>query len=171
MRSSRINVESFEFHPREYVTHYCNERDVIIWKEVFDAFDTDEDGLLVPRDLLEAMSKYNGYHPKNRNFVYHILALFDKDESGSIDFREFLKMLHEKPYERDTPEDIKKVFNEIDQDFKGYLDEEDLRNLAIELKEEITEEEIKIIMKKLDPKKTGRISLETFMEFNREKIF
>ena len=66
---------------------------------------------------------------------------------------------------------MKRVFNEIDQDFKGYLDEEDLRNMASELKEEITEEEIKIIMKKLDPKKTGKISLQAFMEFNREKIY
>lgn len=39
-------------------------------------------------------------------------------------------MVHEKPYEKDTTEDYKKVFNEIDQEYKGYLDEEDLRNLA-----------------------------------------
>ena len=78
MKNSRVNAEAFEFNPREYVTHYCNERDVLIWKEVFDAFDTDEDGILAPRDLLEAMSKYNGYHPK-RNYIYHTIALFDKD--------------------------------------------------------------------------------------------
>ena len=30
--------------------------------------------------------------------------------------------------------------------------------MASELKEEITEEEIKIIMKKLDPKRTGKIN-------------
>ena len=39
-------------------------------------------------------------------------------------------MVHEKSYEKHTPEDMKRVFNEIDQDFKGYLDEEDLRNMA-----------------------------------------
>lgn len=85
----------------------------MIWKEVFDEFDTDKDGVLAPRDLLEAMSKYNGYHPK-RNYIYQTMAVYDKDESGNIDFREFIRMIFEKPYERDSTEDIKKVFNEID---------------------------------------------------------
>jgi Ca2+-binding EF-hand superfamily protein len=42
------------------------------------------------------------------------MSLYDIDESGSIDFKEFLKMVFEKPCERDTSEDIKKVFHEID---------------------------------------------------------
>lgn len=55
------------------------------------------------------MSKYNGYHPK-RNYIYKIIAMFDKDESGNIDFREFMRMVHEKPYEKDTTDDFKRVF-------------------------------------------------------------
>jgi Ca2+-binding EF-hand superfamily protein len=47
------------------------------------------------------MSKYNGYHPK-RNYIYQTMALYDTDESGNIDFREFVKMIHEKPYEKDA---------------------------------------------------------------------
>jgi Ca2+-binding EF-hand superfamily protein len=34
------------------VTHYVAERDIEIWKEIFDSFDTDQDGVLAPRDLL-----------------------------------------------------------------------------------------------------------------------
>ena len=115
------------------------------------------------------MSKYNGYHPK-RNHIYETMALYDKDESGNIDFREFLRMVFEKPYERNSSEDIKRVFNEIDSDMKGFIDAEDLRNLAADLKETFTEEEIEIILRKLDPKRTGQISLAAFVDFNREKI-
>lgn len=79
------------------------------------------------------MSKHNGYHPK-RNRIYQTMALYDRDESGNIDFREFLKMVFEKPYQRDTSEDLKKVFAEIDGDSKGFLNAEDLRDLAAELK-------------------------------------
>jgi len=43
--------------------------------------------------------------------------------------------------------------------------------LALDLKEELPDEEIKIIMNKLDPKRTGKISLDAFLEFNRLKIF
>lgn len=68
------------------------------------------------------MGKYNGYHPK-RNRIFQVMSLYDIDESGSIDFKEFLKMVFEKPCERDTSEDIKKVFHEIDVESKGYIDE------------------------------------------------
>ena len=66
---------------------------------------------------------------------------------------------------------MKKVFQEIDQGAKGWLDKDDLTNMAKQLKEDLSEDDIKIIMRKLDPKRTGRISIEAFMEFNRQKIF
>ena len=84
--NSRIKVSTDEFDPREYVTQYATERDILIWKQIFDTFDTDQDGVLAPRDLLQAMSKFNGYHPK-RNYIYQTMALYDTDESGNIDFR------------------------------------------------------------------------------------
>jgi len=62
------------------------------------------------------------------------------------------------------------VFHEIDADSKGYIDAEDLKGLATELKEKFSEEEIELIMRKLDPKKTGKISLTAFIDFNRETI-
>jgi Ca2+-binding EF-hand superfamily protein len=44
---------------------------------------------------------------------------FDTDESGIIEFREFVKMMTIKPCEEDTADDIEKVFNHIDQEAKG----------------------------------------------------
>ena len=44
---------------------------------------------------------------------------FDTDESGIIEFREFIKMMTVKPCELDTENDIEKVFNHIDLDYKG----------------------------------------------------
>ena len=44
---------------------------------------------------------------------------FDTDESGIIEFREFVKMMTIKPCEDDTKDDIEKIFNHIDMDGKG----------------------------------------------------
>ena len=110
---SRVSRVQNPFDPRDYVTQYASERDIILWKQVFDCFDTDQDGALAPRDLLEAMSKYKGYHPK-RNYIYATMSVYDRDESGNIDFREFVRMISEKPYEKDTTQSIKQVFHEID---------------------------------------------------------
>lgn len=76
-------------------------------------------------------------------------------------------MIFEKPYEKDSSEDIKQVFNEIDTQMKGYIDAEDLRNLASELKESFTQDQIQLILRKLDPKKSGQITLTAFIDFNR----
>lgn len=64
-----------------------------------------------------------------------------------------------------------RVFEEVDSDTKGFLTADDLRNLAHQLKQDLPDEEIKIIMSKLDPRRTGKISLQAFLEFNRQKIF
>ncbi len=50
--NSRIKNTKEEFDPREYVTQYAGEREILIWKQIFDTFDTDQDGVLAPRDLL-----------------------------------------------------------------------------------------------------------------------
>lgn len=53
-----------------------------------------------------------------------------------------------------------KVFNQIDFDQKGYISEQDLLTLAEELNEEINIEDVRMIMKKCDPKSEGgKISL------------
>ncbi len=38
--SMRSKTENF-FDPREYVTQHANERDIVMWKEIFDLYDTD----------------------------------------------------------------------------------------------------------------------------------
>lgn len=39
-------------------------------------------------------------------------------------------MIHEKPYEKDTRQDMQRVFNDIDQDLKGFIDTQDLKTMA-----------------------------------------
>lgn len=39
-----------------------------------------------------------------------------------------------KPYEKDTEDDLMRVFEAVDEDGKGYIDESDLLKLAEEMK-------------------------------------
>ena len=53
MQGSRISRGSREeFEARDYVSYFVEEKEIDTWKEVFDLFDTDQDGVLAPRDLL-----------------------------------------------------------------------------------------------------------------------
>ena len=66
------------------------------------------------------------------------MSVFDSDDGGEIDFREFVKLMTTKPYEKDTEDDLVRVFETIDEDGKGSIDEADLTRLAEEMKEDAT---------------------------------
>jgi len=51
-----------------------------------------------------------GFEAKNQT-IYQMIGDIDKDGSGSIDFEEFLDMMTAKMSDKDTREDIQKVFN------------------------------------------------------------
>ena len=50
-----------------------------------------------------------GFEAKNQT-IYQMIADIDKDGSGTIDFDEFLDMMTAKMSDKDTREDISKVF-------------------------------------------------------------
>ena len=51
-----------------------------------------------------------GFEAKNQT-IYQMIADIDKDNSGTIDFEEFLDMMTAKMSDKDSREDIQKVFN------------------------------------------------------------
>lgn len=76
-----------------------------------------------------------------------------------------------RPCEIDTEEDIERIFQNFDEDGKGYISQEDLLAAAEELGEEVTASEIKEMINHCDPEGEGKISLESFVAFNKRKNF
>lgn len=44
-------VRNQNFNPKEFIVPECTERDIEVYKQIFDFFDTDDDGMLTPMDL------------------------------------------------------------------------------------------------------------------------
>jgi Ca2+-binding EF-hand superfamily protein len=133
-RSSFKSKKNINFDPKEFMVAECSVRDVEIFKQVFDFLDDDYDGMLTPMDLRKAIREYGGYKP-GRPFVYVAMSVFDTDDGGEITFKEFVKLMTQRPYEADTEEDIERVFQNFDENNKGYISEEDLMAAAEELNE------------------------------------
>ena len=55
-----------EFNPKEYIMPGVTEKDVEVYKEVFDLFSISGTSLLTPMDLRNAMEAF-GYHPKKQS--------------------------------------------------------------------------------------------------------
>jgi Ca2+-binding EF-hand superfamily protein len=71
-----------------------------------------------------------------------MISDIDNDGNGSIEFSEFLEMMTGKMGEKDTREDIEKVFKLFDDDSTSKITFKNLARVAEELGETIDDEEL-----------------------------
>ena len=150
------------FNPADYKSVGVTERDIELYKEVFDMFDSSESGILTPSDLRNAFEMF-GYHPK-RNVVYQMISDYDSNEAGGISFKEFLKIMTDqlRPCDEDSEENFQRTFDYFDADSKGYITKDDIQKVCLEIPETMTEDELSEIMKKLDPEKGEKCNFKSF---------
>ena len=79
-----------------------------------------------------------------------MISDLDKDGSGAIDFDEFLDMMTARMSDKDTREDINKVFRLFDDDKTGFITIKNLRRVARELGETMTDEELMEMIERAD---------------------
>ena len=82
-----------------------------------------------------------GFEPKKEE-IKKMISDIDKDGSGTIDFSEFLEMMTSKMSERDSREEILKAFRLFDDDETGKISFRNLKRVAKELGENMTDEEL-----------------------------
>lgn len=119
-KSSFKTKKNINFDPKEFMVAECSLRDIEVFKQVFDYLDDDYDGMLTPMDLRKAIREYGNYKP-GRPFVYVAMSVFDADDGGEITFKEFVKLMTQHPCESDTVEDIERIFQNFDEDNKGFI--------------------------------------------------
>jgi len=96
----------------DFVTMTLPREEVVEIRQAFEIFDSDGSGIMDPAELKQAFIDL-GFTGQNK-FVYQILAELDEDQSGGIDFAEFLRLATAKIGEKDTRVEINKVFNAFD---------------------------------------------------------
>merc|ERR1711988_1781033 len=106
-------------------------------REAFGLFDADASGMIDVRELKAAMRAL-GFEIKNEELKKMVTDV-DNDGNGTIEFAEFLEMMTAKMGEKDTREDIEKVFND---DNTNKISFRNLARVAEELGENIDDEEL-----------------------------
>ena len=81
-------------------------------KTAFDIFDNDASGIVDPLELKVAFENL-GFGGSNK-FIYQILAELDDDQSGGIEFPEFLRLATAKLSDKDSRAEIEKVWGSFD---------------------------------------------------------
>jgi Ca2+-binding EF-hand superfamily protein len=129
-------------------------------REAFNYFDKDGSGTIDVNELKQAMQEL-GFEAKNQT-VYRMIQDLDKDGSGQIDFDEFLDMMCAR-VNKDHPEDNKKIFRLFDDDSTGKISLKNLRRVAHELGEDLSDEQLRDMIARADMDGDGEINEEEFI--------
>merc|ERR1712179_742556 len=89
----------------------------------------------------------------------------DGDGEGDIDFEEFLKLMEKKILSHDPKEEMTRAFGYFCEDGKSSITLKDLRRVADELGDTITDDELKGLIKSATKKEDAtKITLEEFLK-------
>merc|ERR1711939_186874 len=127
-------------------------------REAFNLFDGDQSGAIDVRELKAAMRAL-GFEVKNEE-LKKMVADIDNDGNGTIEFTEFLQMMTGKMGEKDSREDIEKVFELFDDDNTNKIS---FRNLARD------DEELQDMINQADRDGDGEINIDEFYRIMKKK--
>jgi centrin-1 len=97
-----------------------------------------------------------------------MIADIDKDGDGTIDFNEFLDMMTAKMGERDSREEIPKAFRLFDDDETGKISFKNLKRVAKELGENMTDEELQEMIGEADRDGGGEVNEDEFLRIMKK---
>merc|ERR1712054_302856 len=157
------------FRAEDFARPGLSEDEIDEIKEAFDLFDNDGSGAISVNELTSAMGSL-GFDVKHA-VVYNMVADLDADGSGEIEFGEFLDVMTAKLDERNSREEIDRVFNLFDKDRNGTLEADDLSRVCKELGEDMTEEDIREVIGRMDVDGDGAVGLDDFYAVITKKTF
>ena len=133
-------------------------------KEAFELFDANGDGRINAREIRSAMQSI-GYDEKNP-IVYEVMTELDNPRnknSGGATFNDFCQTVNYRVPERETTEDLRKVFNLfLDDPNSDTTSLESIKRVADELGENIEEIELNAMLNKAS-KSGARLTFDDFV--------
>lgn len=110
-----------------------------------------------------------GFESKN-GAIFQMLADLDADGSGAIDFGEWLGLMTKRVTDKDSRANINKIFALFDDEKTGFISAKNLRRVADDLGENVSNEEIDELIRRADIDADGLVSEEEFYTILTRKI-
>lgn len=159
-----------DWNAKKYEKNGLTEDEVLEIKEAFDLFDADKSGTIDTEELKQALQNL-GIDAKNQT-LQNMMSDLDKDKSGKIDFDEFIDMMTAKMSDRDTEEDLRKVFRLFlgDDEKSDKIALKHLKRVARELNENMSDEELNEMITRADLDRDGLVDFNEFFQIMTKKI-
>lgn len=132
-------------------------------KELLDKFaeiDTNRDGLVDLNEFAEYLNL-----PVTRH-IRHLFSLYDRDDSGHINFREYLIGLALVSQPANSEEAMQLAFQAFDMNGDGRVDESELRHILQSAYPSITDLNVNCLFNQVDVNRRGSVTYEEFRDFS-----
>ena len=100
--------------------------------------------------------------------IFQMISDLDADGNGTIDFGEWLALMTKRVNDRDSRANINKIFYLFDDERTGFISVKNLRRIADELGENVSNEELEELIKRADL--DGLVSEEEFYTILTRKV-
>ncbi|XP_019616305.1 PREDICTED: calmodulin-like protein 3 [Branchiostoma belcheri] len=132
-------------------------------KAVFEKYDVNQDGTMCSKELEAALKDME--ISASPEFLKEIMAQYDKDKNGSLEFHEFKKVIADmKAIQVATVADVRDLFKSFDKDGSGYIEKAELREVLTVLGVGNDEHTVQAMIAAADTNNDGRVSI---IEFSR----
>lgn len=138
-------------------------------KDAFDLFDINRDGFIDAEELKIAFNSL-GFE-FNQQEVERIISEVDPSHKGAIDLEHFSDLIQSKMAEREQIDQIQTAFDMLDFDKTGKISFKNLKQIAKDLGENLTDQEIREMLGEADTNNDGEISFEEFVGLVRTASF
>merc|ERR1712226_1175848 len=166
-QSKVVNTSGWD--PRPWTRPGLGEEQVMEIKDAFDLFDKDRSGEITVGEMLDAMRSL-GYDTEHGEAAEHVKNL-DKDGSGALEFNEFYELLTARFSENTSKEELQRVFALFDTDKSGEISLSNMRAIADQVGDNVSDDELGDIVLKNDMNNDGKLDFEDFYAVLTKKSF
>lgn len=139
------------------------------WREAFGMFDKNGDNLISAGELGTVMRNL-GQNPTDDD-VRKMISDVDIDANGFVDFNEFVSMMIKfQSSSTDPEEEMREAFKVFDKDGNGFISAQELHTVMCNLGENLSEEDIKEMIKEADLDKDGQVNYNEFVKLMVNKM-
>ncbi|CAG2235454.1 calmodulin-like [Mytilus edulis] len=134
------------------------------FKEAFKNFDKNGDGKISCKEL-RTFLKSVGQDASDAE-VQRIMLRVDHDNSGSIEFQEFLVMMSTETVEEPpaTNDQFRDAFREFDKDGNGVITMKEFKKAMAKLGNKLSDKQVKQMIKEVDLDGDGEINYKEFVQ-------
>jgi Ca2+-binding EF-hand superfamily protein len=126
-------------------------------REAFDLFDVHGRGA-VPRKELKVMMRALGVEARKET-----LARLQLGKTGPLEFDEFQSLMGQILNEKDIQEEVMRAFNLFDVDGNGKITYDDLKSVADNLGETVSDDELREMIREADVDRDGAVNASEFV--------